>query len=248
MDQSSDGTAGDGSTPDITGLTLESGKEPRQPSPPSGKKRPAESEHQARRGKAQSHVEAADASDYSRHIPYKTASDRNRNKSQDARLFDPNQVSKSTLLPTTPEPSSDWSNEATKSTQLQPSQSPSPARPKLQRTVPSPQKSQQQPGVIELQQFDSRYPGLLLQPDSRPISQEQLASEVKSIYAGLTMVEIKCIHIDHVQAAQDNLDAKHAPDHWQALIALHRTLLHEHHDCTSSPIFKPRMLISLPLV
>jgi hypothetical protein len=70
-----------------------------------------------------------------------------------------------------------------------------------------------------------------LQPDSRPISQEQLASEVKSIYAGLTMVETKCIHVDRAQAvaAQDS-DTKLASDHWQALIALHRTLLHEHHD------------------
>jgi hypothetical protein len=88
--------------------------------------------------------------------------------------------------------------------------------------------------LIELQKYDPRYPNLLLQPDSRPISQEQLASEVKSIYAGLTMVETKCIHVDRAQAAaaQDNPDPNHklASDHWQALIALHRTLLHEHHD------------------
>jgi len=49
------------------------------------------------------------------------------------------------------------------------------------------------------------------------------------------MVETKCIHVDkaHASTAQntDSLeDAKLAPDHWQALIALHRTLLHEHHD------------------
>jgi hypothetical protein len=49
------------------------------------------------------------------------------------------------------------------------------------------------------------------------------------------MVETKCIHVDRAQslAAQDSgTDSKTnwAPDHWQALIALHRTLLHEHHD------------------
>jgi hypothetical protein len=47
------------------------------------------------------------------------------------------------------------------------------------------------------------------------------------------MVETKCIHVDRAQAAaQDNNDPsqKLAADHWQALIALHRTLLHEHHD------------------
>ncbi|KAF2085281.1 hypothetical protein K490DRAFT_1643, partial [Saccharata proteae CBS 121410] len=74
---------------------------------------------------------------------------------------------------------------------------------------------------------------LVLQPDSRPISQEQLAAEVKSIYAGLTMVETKCIHVDKAQASAVQ-DPKQNPrlqaDHWQALIALHRTLLHEHHD------------------
>jgi hypothetical protein len=45
------------------------------------------------------------------------------------------------------------------------------------------------------------------------------------------MVETKCIPVDRAQtlAAQDS-DTKLASDHWQALIALHRTLLHEHHD------------------
>jgi hypothetical protein len=45
------------------------------------------------------------------------------------------------------------------------------------------------------------------------------------------MVETKCIHIDRTQTvlAQDS-DTKLPSDHWQALIALHRTLLHEHHD------------------
>ncbi|KAL7776303.1 hypothetical protein CFE70_006719 [Pyrenophora teres f. teres 0-1] len=63
---------------------------------------------------------------------------------------------------------------------------------------------------------------------------EELASEVKSIYAGLTMVENKCMHVDRAQAvaAAQEGEAKTnlASDHWQALIALHRTLLHEHHD------------------
>lgn len=93
-----------------------------------------------------------------------------------------------------------------------------------------------QPGLLNLQRNDPRYPELILQPDSRPISQEQLAAEVKSIYAGLTMVETKCIHVDRAQAAalasksDPNSNTKLASDHWQALIALHRTLLHEHHD------------------
>jgi hypothetical protein len=142
------------------------------------------------------------------------------------------------------EPSSEWSAEANQS-QFQHSQQSNPSSPldaSDQSTVQSynvkPRYSstpQRQPGIMETQRSDSRFPGLLLQPDSRPISQEQLASEVKSIYAGLTMVETKCIHVDRAQAAAvSDKDAdpncKIGSDHWQALIALHRTLLHEHHD------------------
>ncbi|KAF1991083.1 hypothetical protein K402DRAFT_170744 [Aulographum hederae CBS 113979] len=86
-----------------------------------------------------------------------------------------------------------------------------------------------QPGIT-----DPRWPNLVLQQDSRDISQEQLAAEVKSIYAGLVMVESKCIHVDKAQSetihADSDSDSEMADDHWQALIALHKTLLHEHHD------------------
>ena len=48
------------------------------------------------------------------------------------------------------------------------------------------------------------------------------------------MVVAKCIHVDNAQAAAFQSAEKGgsplAEDHWQALIALHRTLLHEHHD------------------
>lgn len=74
----------------------------------------------------------------------------------------------------------------------------------------------------------SRFPGLILEPDSSPISQDQLAAEVKGIYAGLVMVEAKCINIDAAQAADPKADL--GSEQWQALIALHRTLLYEHHD------------------
>jgi hypothetical protein len=73
---------------------------------------------------------------------------------------------------------------------------------------------------------------MIQQPDTRPISQEQLVAEVKGIYAGLVMVESKCIEVDNAQSADKG---SHSPQQltdvqWQALIALHRTLLHEHHD------------------
>ena len=78
-------------------------------------------------------------------------------------------------------------------------------------------------------------PKMLLQPDTRPISHEQLVIEVKGIYAGLIMVEAKCIDVDEKQsaAAQEKDPSrmtKLGNEQWQALIALHRTLLHEHHD------------------
>lgn len=75
---------------------------------------------------------------------------------------------------------------------------------------------------------NSKYPDLILQPESSPISKDQLAAEVKGIYAGLVMVEAKCINIDAAQAADP--DSELTADQWQALIALHRTLLYEHHD------------------
>jgi hypothetical protein len=73
------------------------------------------------------------------------------------------------------------------------------------------------------------------QPQTRPITQEQLVAEVKGIYAGLVMVEGKCIQVDQkqmalAQAAEPGIQLKLNIEQWQALIALHRTLLHEHHD------------------
>ncbi|KAF8418948.1 hypothetical protein EV426DRAFT_299395 [Tirmania nivea] len=78
---------------------------------------------------------------------------------------------------------------------------------------------------------------MVKQPETRPISGDQLLSEVKGIYAGLVMVEAKCVEVDGKQAAQAKameVEGLKPPrltnEQWQALIALHRTLLHEHHD------------------
>ena len=78
-------------------------------------------------------------------------------------------------------------------------------------------------------------PKMVRQPETRPISHEQLVVEVKGIYAGLLMVEAKCIDVDEKQskAAQEKESARQTKltnEQWQALIALHKTLLHEHHD------------------
>jgi len=76
---------------------------------------------------------------------------------------------------------------------------------------------------------------ILNQPETPPISQDQLIAEVKGIYAGLVMIEGKCMQVDDKQA---QLAMEAAPgdqpvlknEQYQALIVLHRTLLHEHHD------------------
>lgn len=96
--------------------------------------------------------------------------------------------------------------------------------------------TRRQPAVkAELKTYWDLEPEILLQPETRPISHEQLLVEVKDIYAGLVMVEAKCIDVDQKQAlaAQEpdpSKQTKLTGDQWQALIALHRTLLDEHHD------------------
>uniref|UniRef100_A0A093X721 DNA/RNA-binding domain-containing protein n=1 Tax=Talaromyces marneffei PM1 TaxID=1077442 RepID=A0A093X721_TALMA len=69
--------------------------------------------------------------------------------------------------------------------------------------------------------------GMFLQPETHPITEEQLVNEVRAIYAGLVMVEKKCIEI--VKQQNEN-PGELTILQWQALTALHRTLLHEHFD------------------
>ena len=73
---------------------------------------------------------------------------------------------------------------------------------------------------------------ILRQPETRSISHEQLVVEVKGIYAGLVMVEAKCIDVDEKQSrlAQDPRAEPLKNDQFQSLIALHKQLNHEHHD------------------
>lgn len=67
------------------------------------------------------------------------------------------------------------------------------------------------------------------QPETKPITADKLIPEVKNIYEGLVMVETKCIEVD---SAQNNHPDDHqlSNEQWAALVSLHRTLLHEHHD------------------
>ncbi|KAL9120167.1 MAG: hypothetical protein Q9187_003275 [Circinaria calcarea] len=84
---------------------------------------------------------------------------------------------------------------------------------------------------IHSTRFDPE-PELLLEPENHPISHEQLVAEVKVIYTDLFVVEAKCIDIDVKQSAatQDRNRIYQTQEKWQTLMALHQTLLQEHHD------------------
>ncbi|KAI0189228.1 hypothetical protein F4808DRAFT_46550 [Astrocystis sublimbata] len=84
------------------------------------------------------------------------------------------------------------------------------------------------PRVSEPPEDDYEVRRMIKQLETRPISQEQLVAEVKGIYAGLMMVEAKCIEVDNAQSSQN--DTRLNNEQWQAFIALYRTLLYEHYD------------------
>ncbi|KAJ4150503.1 hypothetical protein LMH87_011251 [Akanthomyces muscarius] len=70
----------------------------------------------------------------------------------------------------------------------------------------------------------------LRQPETRPISKEQLAQEVTGIEEGLRLVEAKCMELSVSPEKRIPQSQKLSVEQYQKLIGLHRTLLHEHHD------------------
>ncbi|EQL01457.1 hypothetical protein OCS_02837 [Ophiocordyceps sinensis CO18] len=66
---------------------------------------------------------------------------------------------------------------------------------------------------------------MIRQPETQQISQEQLVAEVKGIYTALVMIESRCIEFDNSQQA-----TRLSQEQYHALISLHRSVLHEHHD------------------
>ncbi|KAM3546026.1 hypothetical protein ARSEF1564_001119 [Beauveria bassiana] len=87
--------------------------------------------------------------------------------------------------------------------------------------------------VFEVHAVDmSATPGFTLfrQPETKPISQEQLTREVQDIYSGLTLVEHKCIELSVSPKTRIREEQALNALQYQKLIGLHRALLHEHHD------------------
>lgn len=70
-------------------------------------------------------------------------------------------------------------------------------------------------------------PGFLRSPETYPITEEQLNTEVRKIYAGLAMIEKKAMELYQQHAEPSEPLSR---PQWQALISLHQTLLQEHHD------------------
>ncbi|KAH7116415.1 hypothetical protein EDB81DRAFT_819415 [Dactylonectria macrodidyma] len=98
------------------------------------------------------------------------------------------------------------------------------------RATLQPSNKTARPSRHSSQPNEAEPPQMILQPETKPISQAQLVAEVKGIYAGLIMVEAKCIEVDNAQSSNTTDADPLNNEQWQALIALHRTLLHEHHD------------------
>jgi hypothetical protein len=93
-----------------------------------------------------------------------------------------------------------------------------------------------------------QHPKLPLQLYLRPVSQEDLESEVKITYKALIRLETECIHVDRAQAAQHGSNPSPTPrfasGHWQVLIDLHVALLHKHHDfflASQHPLASPAL-------
>lgn len=64
---------------------------------------------------------------------------------------------------------------------------------------------------------------MMRQPFTIPFSQDELVAEVRGIYAGLIMIETKCIEVDKAASANSN----YSSEYWLAHNALHRQLMYE---------------------
>ena len=77
---------------------------------------------------------------------------------------------------------------------------------------------------------------MIQQPETRPISEEQLVEEVRGISSGLAMLEKKCMEIDWQQApAVKKYEDRYtvvwiSSEQLQALVKPNRELPHKHHD------------------
>ncbi|KAG8624544.1 hypothetical protein KVT40_007611 [Elsinoe batatas] len=81
---------------------------------------------------------------------------------------------------------------------------------------------------VKFDSTDGLPSSLKREASSNSISKDQLFAEVKGLYRSLEIVEQRCIRLDQTHMADKMKQMQ--PEEWQALTALHRTLLYEHHD------------------
>jgi len=78
-----------------------------------------------------------------------------------------------------------------------------------------------------------------------PVPEPQLIQEIKSVYAGLLLLETKCIQVDQQVALQyQGNERTITPVYWKALSEIHRKLLNEHVDmflCSQHPSGGPAL-------
>jgi len=139
-----------------------------------------------------------------------------------------------------------WSEATSPQKTYDPSNAASNIKPPLSAAT-QPRSRQTRPSASASRPSSTDYgnAGIFKQPKTHPISQEQLVFEIKGIYAGLVIVENKCIEVVSAQNAPgDGANTKFNNEQWQALISLHRTLLYEYHDfflATQHPSSSPAM-------
>ena len=110
----------------------------------------------------------------------------------------------------------------------QPDYSPSAKKENDKERVPASNRVEDQnPAAIgaEEAQDTKRRHRIFLQSETHLTTNDQLHNEVRGIYASLAMVEERCIGYQ-----QSELPSTLSQDQWQALISLHRLLLHKHND------------------
>ncbi|KAL4884158.1 hypothetical protein BJY04DRAFT_206014 [Aspergillus karnatakaensis] len=86
---------------------------------------------------------------------------------------------------------------------------------------------QRSAGEIYAVEGGTFYDQIIPQLFAYPVTEEQLLIEIQKIYAGLVMVEKRCMgYVKQVSDPQMRMDSLK----WEKVIANHRTLLDEHHD------------------
>ncbi|KAH7196230.1 hypothetical protein BKA60DRAFT_660589 [Fusarium oxysporum] len=104
-----------------------------------------------------------------------------------------------------------------------------------------------QDGTEDKYTVPERPPNMVRHPGTKPISQDELVAEVKGIYAGLTMIETKCIEIDKAQSSNIYINKCLSPWEWDEIIAFYCELSNDTYHISPAPrpqMYDPRTILS----